>query len=93
MTAAGTTSPGAPATTGPLDRRRPRVFLAIALGFLAVVGTVGGSHRFPHEARPLDAGAFLLLLVAPLVVGLALRRRVTAVVLTVAALAAYVLAG
>ncbi|MFC8733697.1 sensor histidine kinase [Luteimicrobium sp. NPDC057192] len=93
MTAAGTTSPGAPATPGPLDRRRPRVFFAILLAFVAVVGTVGASHRFPHGARALDLGAFLLLAVAPLVVGFALRRRVTAVVVTVAALTAYVLAG
>jgi len=90
---AGATSPGAPATSGPLDRRRPRVFLAIFLAFVALVGTVGASHRFPHEARGLDVGATLLLAVAPLVVGFTLRRRVTAVVLTVAALTAYVLAG
>ncbi|MGC5165664.1 sensor histidine kinase [Luteimicrobium sp. DT211] len=98
MTAAGTTSAGAPTTLGPLDRRRPRLFLAFTLGFLALVGTAGASHRFMSDrfmpaARPLDAGAVLLLLVAPLVVALGLRRRVTAVVVTVAALTAYVLAG
>ena len=96
MIGAGTTNPGAPATLGPLDRRRPRLFFAIALGFVALVGTFGAAHRFghvPHTARPVDVGAVLLLLVAPLVVALALRRRVVAVVATVAALTGYVLAG
>jgi signal transduction histidine kinase len=93
MTAAGTTSTGTSAPPGPLDRRRPRLFLAIALAFVALVGTLGASHRFAHDARALDLGAVLLLAVAPLVVAFALRRRVTAVVVTVAALGAYVLAG
>ena len=96
MIGAGTTDPGVSATLGPLDRRRPRLFLAIALGFVALVGTFGAAHRFghvTHTARPVDVGAVLLLLVAPLVVALALRRRVVAVVGTVAALTGYVLAG
>ncbi|WP_284293005.1 sensor histidine kinase [Luteimicrobium album] len=93
MTGAGTTSTTFPAPPGPLDRRRPRLFLAIALAFVAFVGTLGASHRFAHDARALDVGAVLLLAVAPLVVAFSLRRRVTAVVVTVAALGAYVLAG
>lgn len=93
MTAAGTTSPGVPTTPGPLDRRRPRLFLASGLAFVALAGTVGASHRFPHDARALDVGGVLLLLVAPFVVAFSLRRRVTAVVVTVAALGVYVLAG
>lgn len=110
--AAGPAAPVA-AVPGPLDRRRPRVFLATAVALVSVVGTVVAAHGpgrwarwgpdgappgdlvgLADAARPLDAWAFLLLLVAPvaMVVLLPLRQR-TAAALAVAATGAYLLAG
>ncbi|WP_159792706.1 sensor histidine kinase [Puerhibacterium puerhi] len=106
-------APGPP--PGPLDRRRPRVFLAVAVALVSVVGTLGaaygpgrwggwGPRHAPSDAvagtagvlaaRPLDAGAFLLVLVAPAAMVVLLPRwQRTATVVTVAATGAYLLVG
>ncbi|MBD5785688.1 sensor histidine kinase [Cellulosimicrobium terreum] len=81
---------------GPLDRRRPRVFLAVLLTAISVLGTLGAAHGQP-QARTPDAAAFALLLVAPVVLVLLPTRspRLTAgaVVVSVAACGAYLAAG
>ncbi|MBD8079601.1 sensor histidine kinase [Cellulosimicrobium arenosum] len=81
---------------GPLDRRRPRVFLAVLLTAISVLGTLGAAHGQP-QARTPDAAAFALLLVAPVVVVLlptrSVRRTAVAVVVSVAACGAYLAAG
>ncbi|TWH34523.1 signal transduction histidine kinase [Isoptericola variabilis J7] len=58
---------------GPLDRRRPRLFLAVALAVVVVVGTSGASHWRPGS-RDLDALGLALALVPPLVVATLPRR-------------------
>ncbi|MGW6264863.1 sensor histidine kinase [Cellulosimicrobium funkei] len=77
---------------GPLDRRRPRAFLAVVLAVVAVVGTAGATHGQPG-ARPLDAAALALLLVPPLALVLLVRWPVVAVVVSVGAAGAFLVAG
>ncbi|RPF23292.1 sensor histidine kinase [Myceligenerans xiligouense] len=83
----------ATADRGPLDRRRPRVFVATAVLGGALLGSLGAGYSQP-EARGFDVGAFALLLVAPLAIVLLLPRRpATAVVASVGATGSYLLAG
>lgn len=77
---------------GPLDRRRPRAFLAVVLAVVTVVGSVGATHGQPG-ARPLDAAALALLLVPPLALVLLVRWPVVAVVVSVGAAGAFLVAG
>ncbi|WP_435737961.1 sensor histidine kinase [Cellulosimicrobium sp. PMB13] len=77
---------------GPLDRRRPRAFLALAVLAVSVVGTLGAAHGQP-AARPLDAGGVALLAVSPLVLLLLLPRPVAAVPVAVGGVAVFLLAG
>ncbi|MFJ4109316.1 sensor histidine kinase [Oerskovia enterophila] len=78
--------------TGPFDRRRPRLFLAIVTALVAVVGTLGAAHGQP-DAEPLDALALALALVSPLVLATIPRRHVLATTLSLAATGAYLLLG
>jgi signal transduction histidine kinase len=84
--------PSAAADRGPLDRLRPRLFLAAALAVFAVGGTFGASHGQPG-ARALDPLAVALVLVGPVVVATLVLRPVLAILVTVGALAAYLLLG
>ncbi|WP_455603314.1 hypothetical protein, partial [Cellulosimicrobium funkei] len=77
---------------GPLDRRRPRAFLAVVRAVGAGVGTAGATHGQPG-ARPLDAAALALLLVPPLALVLLVRWPVVAVVVSVGAAGAFLVAG
>ena len=77
---------------GPLDRRRPRVFLAVVLAVVSLVGTVGATHGQP-SARPLDLAAVGLLLVSPLVLVLLVPRPAVAVVVSVGAAGVFLVAG
>jgi signal transduction histidine kinase len=77
---------------GPLDRRRPRAFLAVVLAVVSVVGTVGAAHGQPG-ARPLDVVALALLLVSPLVLVLLVPHPVVAVMVSVAAVGAFLVTG
>ncbi|MCA5892698.1 sensor histidine kinase [Isoptericola sp. NEAU-Y5] len=74
---------------GPLDRRRPRVFLGVALAVAVVVGTIGASH-WQVGARPLDALGLALALAGPTLVVLNPRPPAVAVLAAVAAVGAYV---
>ncbi|MGN7701631.1 sensor histidine kinase [Cellulosimicrobium sp. 22601] len=77
---------------GPLDRRRPRAFLAVVLAVLSVAGSVGATHGQPG-ARPLDLAAVALLLVSPLALVLLVPRPVAAVAVSVAAAGVFLVAG
>lgn len=77
---------------GPLDRRRPRAFLAVVLAVVSVLGSVGATHGQPG-ARPLDLAAVALLLVSPLVLVLLVPRPVVAVAVSVAAAGTFLVAG
>lgn len=77
---------------GPLDRRRPRLFLAVALAAVVAGGTFGASHWQPG-ARQLDLLGVALALVSPVVVALLPRRPVPAVLLAVAAVGTYLALG
>ncbi|WP_402461945.1 sensor histidine kinase [Isoptericola aurantiacus] len=77
---------------GPLDRRRPRIFLAVALGVVVTVGTVGASHWRPGD-RPLDVLGVGLVLVSPVAVAALARRPVPAVLTSTAAVGAYLAFG
>jgi len=73
---------------GPLDRWRPRLFLAAALAVVVTFGTLGASHWQPG-ARDVDALGLLLALVGPVVLVALPRRPWLAVLLAVAAIGAY----
>lgn len=78
---------------GPLDRRRGRIFVAVATGFVTVLGSHLAGFGQP-EARPFDLVALALLLVTPLaIVFLLPRRPAAAVVGSVAATGTFLLAG
>jgi len=77
---------------GPLDRRRPRAFLAVVLTLVSVGGTIGAAHGQPG-ARPLDVAALALLLVAPLVLVLLVPRPLLAVPVAVGATGLFLVAG
>ncbi|MFE6969124.1 sensor histidine kinase [Isoptericola sp. NPDC057653] len=77
---------------GPLDRWRPRLFLALALAVVVTVGTLGASHWQP-DARGVDALGLALALVGPLVLLTLPRRPALAVLLAVGALGAYLVLG
>jgi signal transduction histidine kinase len=77
---------------GPLDRRRPRAFLAVVLAVVSVLGSVGATHGQPG-ARPLDLAALALLLVSPLALVLLVPRPVVAVAVSVAAVGVFLVAG
>ncbi|MDF9875959.1 sensor histidine kinase [Cellulosimicrobium cellulans] len=77
---------------GPLDRRRPRAFLAVVLAVVSVLGSVGATHGQPG-ARPLDLAAIALLLVSPLALVLLVPRPVVAVAVSVAAAGTFLVAG
>lgn len=77
---------------GPLDRRRPRAFLAVVLAVVSVLGSVGATHGQPG-ARPLDLVGVALLLVSPLVLVLLVPRPVVAVAVSVAAAGTFLVAG
>ncbi|MFE5341892.1 sensor histidine kinase [Isoptericola sp. NPDC056578] len=77
---------------GPLDRRRPRLFLAVALAVVVTVGTFGASHWQPG-ARDVDALGLLLALVGPVVLLTLPRRPVLAVLLAVGAVGTYLALG
>ena len=77
---------------GPLDRRRPRLILAVALAAVVAVGTFGAAH-WQTAARPLDALGIALALVSPAVVALLPRRPVPAVLLGVGAVGTYLALG
>ncbi|MFD4991043.1 sensor histidine kinase [Cellulosimicrobium cellulans] len=77
---------------GPLDRRRPRAFLAVVLAVVSVLGSVGATHGQPG-ARPLDLVGVALLLVSPLVLVLLVPRPVVAVAVSVATAATFLVAG
>ena len=84
----GASDPG----TGPLDHRRPRLFLAIVTALVAVVGTLGAAHGQPG-AQPLDPLALALLLVPPVVLATILRHHLLAVSLSLAATGTFLLLG
>lgn len=77
---------------GPLDRRRPRAFLAVVLAVVSVAGSVGATHGQPG-ARPLDLAALALLLVSPLALVLLVPRPVVAVAVSVTAVGVFLVAG
>ncbi|MFD6178342.1 MULTISPECIES: sensor histidine kinase [unclassified Isoptericola] len=77
---------------GPLDRWRPRLFLALALAVVVTFGTLGASHWQPGT-RDLDVLGLALALVGPLVLLALSRRPVLAVLLAVGALGAYLALG
>ncbi|MEU2199832.1 sensor histidine kinase [Isoptericola sp. NPDC019482] len=77
---------------GPLDRWRPRLFLAVALAVVVTFGTLGASHWQPG-ARDVDALGLLLALVGPVVLLTLPRRPVLAVLLAVAAVGTYLALG
>ncbi|UKJ63296.1 histidine kinase dimerization/phosphoacceptor domain-containing protein [Cellulosimicrobium cellulans] len=77
---------------GPLDRRRPRAFLAVVLAVVSVLGSVGATHGQPG-ARPLDLAAVALLLVSPLALVLLVPRPVVAVAVSAAAVGVFLVAG
>lgn len=77
---------------GPLDRRRPRAFLAVVLAVVSVAGSVGATHGQPG-ARPLDLAAVALLLASPLALVLLVPRPVVAVAVSVAAVGVFLVAG
>ncbi|MFB7799353.1 sensor histidine kinase [Isoptericola sp. NPDC056134] len=77
---------------GPLDRWRPRLFLAVAMAVVVTVGTFGASHWQPG-ARDVDALGLLLALVGPVVLLALPRRPVLAVVLAVGAVGTYLALG
>ncbi|MFF2268535.1 sensor histidine kinase [Cellulosimicrobium cellulans] len=77
---------------GPLDRRRPRAFLAVVLAVVSVAGSAGATHGQPG-ARPLDLAAVALLLVSPLALVLLVPRPVVAVLVSVAAVGVFLVAG
>ncbi|MFE5294756.1 sensor histidine kinase [Isoptericola sp. NPDC056618] len=77
---------------GPLDRWRPRLFLAVALAVVVTVGTFGASHWQPG-ARDVDALGLLLALVGPVVLLTLPRRPVLAVLLAVGAVGTYLALG
>lgn len=77
---------------GPLDRRRPRAFLAVVLAVVSVLGSAGATHGQPG-ARPLDLVAVALLLVSPLALVILVPRPVVAVAVSVAAVAVFLVAG
>ncbi|MFC8600305.1 sensor histidine kinase [Isoptericola sp. NPDC057191] len=77
---------------GPLDRWRPRLFLAVALAVVVTFGTLGASHWQPG-ARDVDALGLLLALVGPVVLLTLPRRPVLAVLLAVGAVGAYLVLG
>lgn len=77
---------------GPLDRWRPRLFLAVALAVVVTFGTLGASHWQPG-ARDVDALGLLLALVGPVVLLALPRRPVLAVLLAVGAVGTYLALG
>ncbi|MFI2103670.1 sensor histidine kinase [Isoptericola sp. NPDC019693] len=77
---------------GPLDRWRPRLFLAVALAVVVTFGTLGASHWQPG-ARDVDALGLLLALAGPVVLLTLPRRPVLAVLLAVGAVGAYLALG
>ncbi|WP_460756563.1 sensor histidine kinase [Myceligenerans cantabricum] len=78
---------------GPLDRRRGRIFVAIALLAVTTLGSLA-SRSVQPEARPPDGGTLALLLVTPTVIVFLLPRRpATAAAVSVGATGAYLLAG
>ncbi|MBN0038880.1 sensor histidine kinase [Cellulosimicrobium cellulans] len=77
---------------GPLDRRRPRAFLAVVLAVVSVLGSAGATHGQP-VARPLDLAAVALLLVSPLALVLLVPRPVLAVAVSVTAVGVFLVAG
>jgi len=77
---------------GPLDRRRPRAFLAVVLTVVSVLGSLGAAHGQP-AARPLDLAALALLLVSPVVLVLLVPRPVLAVAASVGAVGVFLVAG
>jgi len=77
---------------GPLDRWRPRLFLATTLAVVVTFGTLGASHWQPG-ARDVDALGLLLALVGPVVLLTLPRRPVLAVLLAVAAVGTYLALG
>jgi signal transduction histidine kinase len=77
---------------GPLDRWRPRLFLATTLAVVVTFGTLGASHWQPG-ARAVDALGLSLALVGPVVLLTLPRRPVVAVLLAVGALGAYLALG
>ncbi|GAB6938628.1 hypothetical protein JCM11754A_21550 [Isoptericola variabilis] len=77
---------------GPLDRWRPRLFLAVALAVVATFGTLGASHWQPG-ARDIDALGLGLALVGPVVLLALPRRPVLAVLLAVGAVGTYLALG
>ena len=84
---------GWPAAAGraPFDSRVPRRALSLVVGTIAIAGTVVAQRHQP-QARHLDWIGLGLLLVAPLVLAtIVVRRQVTATILAVGALFAFLL--
>ncbi|SKC47995.1 sensor histidine kinase [Krasilnikoviella flava] len=77
---------------GPLDRWRPRLFLATTLAVVVTFGTLGASHWQPGT-RAVDALGLLLALVGPVVLLALPRHPVVAVLLAVGALGTYLALG
>ncbi|MFC7878648.1 sensor histidine kinase [Isoptericola sp. NPDC057391] len=77
---------------GPLDRWRPRLFLAVALAVVVTFGTLGASH-WQAGARDIDALGLGLALVGPVVLLTLPRRPVPAVLLAVGAVGTYLALG
>lgn len=94
----GTTRPTSdplpdPHASGPFDRARPRVFVAVAVAFAANLGSLGAARGQAWAAEPGLVG-FLLLLVAPAALLFLLPRRpALATVLSVAATVTFLLLG
>lgn len=86
-------APADPSAPGPFDRLRPRVFVAVAVALVALVGS-NAATRGQTWANDPGLGGSLLLLVAPAALVLLLPRRpALATVLSVAASLTFVLTG
>ncbi|MBE1877971.1 sensor histidine kinase [Myceligenerans pegani] len=83
----------ATADRGPLERRRARIFVAVAVVGVTALGSLGAGFGQP-DARPFDVGALALLLATPLaIVFLLPRRPATAAASSIGVTGAYLLAG
>lgn len=82
-----------PTAPGPFDRLRPRVFVAVAVAVMSLLGSLGAA-RGQSWATDVDLAGALLLLVSPAALLLLLPRRpVLATALSVAATLTFLLAG
>ncbi|MGW2094724.1 sensor histidine kinase [Promicromonospora sukumoe] len=82
-----------PTAPGPFDRLRPRVFVAVAVAVMSLLGSLGAA-RGQSWATDVDLAGVLLLLVSPAALLLLLPRRpVLATALSVAATLTFLLVG